>query len=165
MEHAVHNIFLFSFFRDITSCSSLKVNGSFGRTFGLQLLGQRISKARNHHEALGWPSAATRCYIPENRTTTVRTWDPTFLFPKWKYAVLSPNLYKAAYRLTVVPGSPVVQQLAYGLEAEELCSIPGLFFTACRPAVGPNHLRIKWVTGLSPRTEAPLAWSWQLISI
>jgi hypothetical protein len=35
-------------------------------------------------------------------------------------------LYKAAYRPTVVPDSSAVQQLPYGLEVEEFCSIPDM---------------------------------------
>lgn len=123
MEYIVQNVFLFPFLRDISSCSFVKVNGSFGRTFGLQLLGQRIRKARNQHEVLGWPSAATRCYIPD-RTTAMRTTNPTFLFPKWKYAGLLPNSYKTAYRLTVVPDSSAVQQPAYAWRPRNFVRFP-----------------------------------------
>jgi hypothetical protein len=38
-------------FRDITPCSSLKVDRCFGGTCYLRLEGRRISQARNQHEA------------------------------------------------------------------------------------------------------------------
>jgi membrane protein insertase Oxa1/YidC/SpoIIIJ len=41
-----------SFFCDIMPCSPLKVSQSFGGMYHLHLNGQRISQARNQHEAL-----------------------------------------------------------------------------------------------------------------
>jgi hypothetical protein len=40
-----------SIFRDVTPCSSLKVNQRFGGTCRLYLQRRRISQARNQHEA------------------------------------------------------------------------------------------------------------------
>jgi hypothetical protein len=45
-----------SIFWDTTPCSSLKANWRFGGTCHLYLLGQRISQARNQHEAICLPN-------------------------------------------------------------------------------------------------------------
>jgi hypothetical protein len=60
---------------DITSCSPLKFNRSFGGTYRLHLHGRRISRARNQRESR-WQTSVdfwrtTRCYIPEDNILLV----------------------------------------------------------------------------------------------
>jgi hypothetical protein len=52
-----------SIFWDITPCSPLKVNRSFGGTYRLHLQGRRISRARDQRESR-WQAALCN---PENR--------------------------------------------------------------------------------------------------
>jgi hypothetical protein len=76
-----------SVFWDIMPCSSVKVNQRFGGTYRLHLQGQKVSQARNKHEAGSKQSSLTLnmeaiyspkmsvyfhhttwCYIPEDIT-------------------------------------------------------------------------------------------------
>jgi hypothetical protein len=71
----VYIISIFSFIKankeriDITLCSPLKVNTSFGRTYRLHLQGRKISLARNQRESK-WQAVCI--------TTAVRTSNPTY---------------------------------------------------------------------------------------